>query len=149
MHEVPTPSDTATRLFAVFSRFEFALKESGFVYGDRNDVAHPDWKRFEAVPGVAEIAAQLVKEGRIPGLVGHPPRLQVATKGGWEWRDVEASAEAGRITAAVRRVRNNLFHGGKSGPDPRDDVLCDEAVACLLALVDAHNDVSAAFDGRY
>lgn len=42
---INVPKDIVCEFFAVFSRFEFALKESGFVREERR--AAPDWKRFQ------------------------------------------------------------------------------------------------------
>lgn len=125
------------------------MKEAGFVRADRNGVALPDWGRFEEEPKVATVVAGLVRDGLASEIVARPPRLQVATETGLGWQEVAASEAPAAILRSLRRVRNNLFHGGKSGPDPRDNLLCEEAVVCLLALLAADTGVEAAFDGRY
>src|SRR5215472_12270251 len=38
--------DIVLQFFVTFSRFEYALKRAGFVKGDRNGNALPDWCRF-------------------------------------------------------------------------------------------------------
>jgi len=130
----PAATEAAIRLFATFARFEFALKEAGFVRADRSGSALADWDRFTNLPRTEKIAAAIRHAAMAPELANRPPKRQVATGQSWEWQDVEAGDNANSLLRAIRRVRNNLFHGGKSGSDPRDDILCKEAVGCLLAL---------------
>lgn len=146
---IPAASNAAVRLFATFARFEFALKEAGFVQADRHGSAMPDWKRFSSLEPTRLVVAKIRNDVLAPELTVRPPKRQVATSFGWEWRDVQATEDAASLVGAIRRVRNNLFHGGKSGPDPRDDLLCRESVACLLALLEVDDGVAAAFEGRY
>ena len=148
-NDVPAVSNSAVRLFATFGRFEFALKEAGFVRADHNRAAMPDWERFSKQERTDTLIAKIKGEGIAPELTMRPPQRQVVTQFGWGWREVQPADDAASFLRAIRQVRNNLFHGGKSGPDPRDDRLCDEAVACLFILLGANEGVAAAFNGLY
>jgi hypothetical protein len=50
---------------------------------------------------------------------------------------------------AVNQVRDNLFHGGKHGEDPRDDVLCRAARVVLELCLERHHEVRKAFEYKY
>jgi hypothetical protein len=55
------------------------------------------------------------------------------------------------LFVAVRRVRNNLFHGRKSG-DPDEDRnanLISEAIAVLIEALKRCEDLRAHFEGRF
>ena len=147
--ELPQSSAAAARLFATFSRFEFALKECGYVRADRYGGAQLDWNRFAAIEGLAALMQRLHDEGSVAELLKHPPRQQRAAGTHWEWADAPPITDAKAFLEAIKRVRNNLFHGGKAGADPRDDQLCKDAVACLVALLDLNPDVRLAFVGQY
>ena len=147
--ELPHASPSAAKLFACFSRFEFALKECGYVKANRYGWAEPDWDRFSALDGLPSLVQRLRIDGAAAELLQHPPRQQVVARGHWEWADASPIVEGATFVRAIKRVRNNLFHGGKAGADPRDDQLCEDAVACLVALLDLDRDVRWAFLGRY
>ncbi|MGY4725124.1 hypothetical protein [Burkholderia pyrrocinia] len=137
----------------VFSRYEYALKNSGFAKGGGSKV-DPDWDAF-----ARSIAAEFDKLD-VPGfreaviyLVTSPPRKQVLGSHGIEWK---VSPPDGALRASVqallmvRRVRNNLFHGGKFWmPDgegrARNEKLVKSSLAILLACLPLHARVRATF----
>jgi len=145
----PIPSKAAIELFAAFSRFEFALKEGGYAMADRWSGAAANWSAFGRVPAVEKAFEAIRAAPQLEILLVDPPRKQVVVGGRLEWGDAPTVTDAASLLAALRRVRNNLFHGGKSGADPRDDELCTATVFALLALVKADVQVQAAFEGRY
>lgn len=147
--EAPAPSQAAVRLFAYFSRFEFALKEAGYIRADRFDGAQPDWSKFARLPAVAEVYERLKLEPGLHGLIAQPPKQQVVVDDALSWREAAAVTSAPALIDAIKRVRNNLFHGGKSGENPRDDELCVAATIALVALVDVDADLRARFLGQY
>jgi len=104
----------AFQFFKMFSRTEYALKASGFNKG--NGQADADWEKFAAVvlplvesPQTSELATA------IDYILKHPPKKQMIKDGQLVWEDCKPSAqsEADLLLLYVRRVRNNLFHGGK------------------------------------
>lgn len=114
-------SEDGIRLFKVMMRLEFALKEGIYATAGRGDVVEIDWDRFanqglgsdffERVRGAQELEVMLSK----------PPQRQIKKEnGGLDWQEVSPVANVQEMVGAMRRVRNNLFHGGKSG-DPDSD----------------------------
>ena len=105
------------RFFAVFSRFEYALKRSNFIKKGQFDAAMPDWDRFATqlrghFAGVKDehfiIACKYLEE--------EPPKKQIVQQGRLAWHDNaprDDDFEEKYLLRLVRTVRNNLFHGGK------------------------------------
>jgi hypothetical protein len=104
----------AVVFFFYFARFEYALKRAGFV--TTTDDAQPDWDAF------GNKYASVVATDQTPELLqamayltGAPPKKQVVTNAGLEWSDdnFNGAFDLLRGLVLLRRVRNNLFHGGK------------------------------------
>ena len=150
--------------FLTFARFEFALKNAGFFQRPRNidpadpPDARPDWDCFAA--SIRQFLAQDKTPEFVEAyeyLLNHPPAREVLLNGSLMWEAKAPSAHlplADRSLQCVRRVRNNLFHGGKfnsvQDADPaRNNRLlqCSMAIlrACLRAsaIVDAHFQAAA------
>jgi hypothetical protein len=107
--------DAACRFFGVFSRFEFAMKDIGFVMTDREE-ALPAWRTF------AVEASRLVRfEPNSPPaeavrvLIQQPPQVQNRDLI-WGDKPLAGESDLARALESARRVRNNLFHGGKHAP---------------------------------
>lgn len=151
MPEIPIPpaSAAAISLFACMTRFEFALKEAGFVAGSDGGNATPDWTGFGDWAAERGAFDQLISNTAIRILIDEPPRKQVRRGSSFEWSDPLEVRNLYELSTAIRQVRNNLFHGGKAGADPRDDALCEAATAALLFLADFHPGVRAAFLGEF
>jgi hypothetical protein len=89
------------------------------------------------------------------GRLGHrwrgclPPKKQVLVNGKLDWRDAPPSPNlprAEQVLLMVRRIRNNLFHGGKFLPgDDRDQVLVNHNIIVLQACLPLNADVGAAY----
>ena len=119
--------DTVMEFFVLFSRFEFALKKTGYLKRT-NGKAKPDWEDFskkyndkfnpEVNPELSEAWNYINK---------FPPKLQVVVKGELDFEVDEKLKEKSpfeKVTLAIRTVRNNLFHGGKF---PRSGIVDDPA----------------------
>lgn len=140
------PSALACEFFAVFSRFEFALKESGHFYVNRFGRASPDWDDFSAVailqaPAGSELALA------IDFLNREPPQVQTSAHC-WNPIPLRGATPVATALDAAQRVRNNLFHGGKHtphSPPGRDEALVRAALAVLLACVAQNPGVEAAY----
>lgn len=106
----------AVAFFQEFARTEYALKASGWIRAGRNDDAHPDWDRFAREVG-DRVLATLRHRGSYAAdyILNHPPRKQVVRNGQLEWADSPLldRTDKERLLLLVRRIRNNLFHGGK------------------------------------
>ena len=130
--------ERAFRFFALFSRFEFALKNAGFLKSDRNDVAHADWNCF-AKKHARQLEKDPVFMGARKNLLRHPPKQQRVKDGRVRWEKNPKrnhETDAVHLIRVVRDVRNNLFHGGKSPDGPkketaRNPMLLDAAMTIL------------------
>ncbi len=135
----------------VFSRFEFALKQAGFLVSSQAGAdAKPDWTCF-----AKRISAAYKSDDR-PELraavefllsSNSAPRKQVVQSDGtlgWE-RTQTQRRDIDWVLILVRRVRNNLFHGGKYvgsfselASDPK---LIESSLIVLDACLDWHDEV--------
>lgn len=142
----PINSELVIGFTGIFSRYEYALKNSGFAKGNENKV-DPDWDEFSR--SIADEFDKVDDAGfreAVNYLVTYPPRKQVFIDQRVVWKEsppdgaLRASAQA---LLMVRRVRNNLFHGGKYWiPDDerrdRNEKLVKAALAVLLACLPLH-----------
>ena len=104
-----------SEFFFVFARMEYALKATGrFVKHRRN--AEADWTKLASNLGnrFDEKATPGLKEA-VEYYRTHPPKKQVVQDDQLEWDDTlpDHTSDLDLLFAYVRRVRNNLFHGGK------------------------------------
>jgi hypothetical protein len=142
----------ACEFLGVFARFEFALKVVGFVEGDARKVK-ASWDRYSRTID-AQFAMLPDKELKlaVDYLLNQPPKKQVLEGDRIGWRDVPPDPQLPRteqVLQMVRRVRNNLFHGGKFLARPqegqRDELLVNYSLIVLRACVNLNAEVSAAY----
>lgn len=123
--------------FLTFSRFEYALKLSGFFkkpnhnrYNPNNPpAAEPDWDRFaDSIRRVFlwERSEQLKQACEY--LLYSPPNKQVIIQDVADWAIAWETPVRRRqetdikfILRMVRSIRNNLFHGGKYNIEVHED----------------------------
>ena len=142
----------ASEFFRVFSRAEYALKASGFNNGD--GPAEANWGKFaRAVEAfVANPGTPVVREA-IAFILAEPPKKQFIENGQIQWREVKPNtdSDADALFQYIRRIRNNLFHGGKFNGNwfapERSEGLMKAGLAILLAAVEAEHDVREAYHG--
>lgn len=151
---MPVRRATAYALLKAFGLLEFELKKiSGFVESDVRGNAKVSWPIFDATVGRLPGATFLdqVSTATMSKILDAPrnrPKLQKlevvagANRVVFELKNLPLNnAEA--LVVATRRVRNNLFHGGKEDPleerYPGDDqewaVAACEVAERLLDLV--------------
>jgi hypothetical protein len=135
--------------FVVFSRFEYALKRSGFITGNDRQVS-ANWDEFaskynstfdpERSDAVRQACAYF-KEC--------PPCKQILTDGSLEWSEPRSLSNEPLLTwllTVVRIVRNNLFHGGKFPIAPieeptRNPLLLSHALTIINACLSLDYEV--------
>ena len=147
--ELRIPRELACEFFAVFSRFEFSLKERGFCYVNRYGRAAPDWDRFaREMGGPLETQVSSGLAEAIAYLNAEPPQMQTSARG-WSAVPLRGSSAGSRAIDAAQRVRHNLFHGGKYTPHSaqgRDEKLVRLALTLLNECLALDNQLRQAFD---
>lgn len=103
-----------------FSRFEYALKNAGYLKStDTGKKAEPNWDAF-----VKRNRTRYALSSTASALIAARPRQQVvAGNAQMSWQELQFAAteyDLQKVTLLLRLVRNNLFHGGKPA-DPRWD----------------------------
>ena len=147
--------DLVLRFFVAFSRFEYAMKAAGWARAGRGDAAEADWNRVVRQLKQADQAERDRVLGRAGLLLSAPPRKQVFRNKTLSWREPGRSGDdLQRLIDGLKRVRNNLFHGGKYSPhgtylSNRATQLIEAAHAVLEALLDvgALREVADRFHG--
>lgn len=143
------PADLVVEFFVVFARFEFALKEAGYVSGARG-YAEPTWHTFERDIAAAFQPPTTEEGAAVHVLTTQPPLRQVFRDNRLTWEPMPLRGPpVVRALTAARQVRNNLFHGGKHTPhsaDGRDAALVSAALAILNACLRRHEGVRSAFE---
>ena len=145
----------AIEFFIFFSRFEYALKRAGYAKGNAKGV-DPDWDEF----------GRKWNSKFHHGCVGelkacwdyfwsNPPKKQVLLETRLDWVPAlpskpDDSPNLGWLLTMIRRVRNNLFHGGKfQQPVPdasRDWELLEKSSAVLSECLKYDSDLKERFD---
>ena len=158
----------AIEVFIEFARFEYCLKASGFLKKLDGPIkgAEPDWDEFANEPEIKALFNKIKKgpeasDCKMRYLLNNPPKQQIATDNKLDWEEPNKIKSSQDYFGAVRRVRNNLFHGGKFNGDffePQRSVELLEAVLCVLkAAREHHTGIEEAynhssdkhFDGEY
>ena len=100
------------KFFVTFSRLECALKNvSQFLLTKSNSEASVNWTEFDKyIVKYNSHETQDVKKA-VDYIMCKPPAKQVVENGKLDFKEVNASAN--EIPVYIRRIRNNLFHGGK------------------------------------
>lgn len=142
----------AVHFFKFMMRFEYALKASGFLeHSGEGCPAVPAWDRYAAKlgrPFFEEVSANALA----PTMLAYPPSKQTVSDGGeLTFEAIPPPRDAIQLLIAVRRARNNLFHGGKSGDadHERNDLLVAEALAVLTAALMRDSSLREAFEGLH
>lgn len=144
--------DLAGKLFHAFSRTENALKASGFNNGD--GPAGADWRKFAlAVEDLIANPLSPELQKAIDFFFDAPPKKQVIVDGVIQWQVSvpQTDSRADKLLIYVRRVRNNLFHGGKFNgrwfEPERSEPLLRHSLIILSACVESVPSVREAYHG--
>lgn len=142
----------ATELFRTFARAEYALKAAGWNSGEGD--ARANWTAFaKSVDAWFQAPASDEVRDAVDFLLASPPKKQVVVNGVLQWREVkpETNSKADLTLQYVRRVRNNLFHGGKFNghwfEPERSELLLRHTLTVLRAVIEASPEVREAYFG--
>jgi|SRR5208283_1038755 len=116
----------AAKFFAFFGRFECALKKVGCLKSaEKGARAEAGWDKFAKSLG-ERFYGEVQESGKANLFWENPPKKQIVGRGGsLGWKSIPVK-DVETLFDAVRRVRNNLFHGGKY-PEPNGGVIPDPA----------------------
>ena len=147
------PKD-AVRFFRIMMRFEFALKECRYTQRirRRDGSFKIDWDRYAREKLGPGFVQELRDKQNLKVLLDRPPSRQVLEPdSSLAWRDANPILDSQLLLGAVCRVRNNLFHGGKSGdPDEdRGDDLVMDSITVITAILLRDQELHQVFSGRY
>lgn len=135
--------------FMVFSRFEFALKRSGYFRGDSSR-AVPDWDKF-CIAFQDRYYTTITPEFQqaCEYYTTYPPKKQVVQDNQVVWKEnVQGNNESefAWIIRSIRAVRNNLFHGGKFPYDQvRDNTLLFQGLVILHEIMSYDKNLERKF----
>lgn len=148
--DIPSPfeglhldRDLVCEFFAVFSRFEFSLKEAGFYRNNRGQIEPAWWGYAEKVEKLVVIEPDSPLDKAVNYLCDVPPMFQVDALH-WEHRELHGGGRFGQAIDAAKQVRNNLFHGGKHTPHSpagRDNKLVASSLVILHACLQADAEI--------
>jgi hypothetical protein len=141
----------AVQFFKVMMRLEYALKANGYAEMNNNRL-EICWDRFANESLGMPFFNTIRDSGKANTLIDNPPSHQKKEpSGGLAFRQAEQVVSIQGLLGALRRVRNNLFHGGKSGDvdHGRNDALIAESIYVTTELLLVNDDLRTAFEGRY
>jgi hypothetical protein len=150
--KIEEASDGGILLFKVMMRLEFSLKHIGYCHLGSFPTAKVDWDRYVKERLGSTFWNKIQKDPEFQVLIQSPPKKQIVNQDGrLDWEPSAAVMSSQCLIGAVRRVRNNLFHGGKSGdPDvDRNATLYKEALLVIDKILCEDRDLGAIFSGRY
>ena len=144
----------ATDFFRTFARFECALKVTRFYRRTRDDALQPDWTAFaRSVSGALNKPADTGLREAIEYILHCPPRKQVIRDDTLGWIEGLPTPPPGDradlVLMLVRRVRNNLFHGGKFSREWFDPIRSEQLLTHSLRILRGCLEASAVVHDAY
>lgn len=147
--------DLAFRFFKLFAQYEWALKAMGHVFAHRQTgAAMGDWNSFCNASGAQVLTLQQADaRAAIEYLFTTPPKLQVYVDGKLDWRPVSGGPHTAQaLFGHIRRIRNNLYHGGKFNgvwlEPERNGELIRHALAILASLLEEDDQLRQAISSN-
>ncbi|MCD9515566.1 hypothetical protein [Photobacterium carnosum] len=137
--------------FKLFSRLEYSLKAASFNTGDGN--ANANWSKFAQSIDTQFLGNEDKELKKAYNYVlENPPKKQIIEKGLIKWLTIEPThkCQTDLVLLYVRRVRNNLFHGGKFNGNwfapQRSEELLSNSITILENVRKINDKVKQAFD---
>jgi len=125
--------------FEKIARFECAMKFGRFCRKGSNGIAEPDWKGLikEAGPKLSKFDSADVAKA-MEYLTTCPPKVQVYDDGraSFQAQALDGADKGSQSLAAAKRVRNNLFHGGKHTGHKDEEERNDELLRHAALVID-------------
>lgn len=137
--------------FKLFSRFEYSLKATMFHYGNGDAKAH--WGDFAQSINADFMSCENEDvKSACCYILANPPKKQIIENRTIKWSSIEprSNCETDLILLYVRRVRNNLFHGGKFNGNwfepERSEELLTSSIKILSYACCLNEQVKEAFE---
>lgn len=109
----PNYLELCTDFLILYSRFEYALKEEGFLQSNANAMASIQ-KYVSSVSVTFNPNSSGVIKQAVDFILSDPPRKLIQNKGNLTWEEINKTGPTEIIlTEYIRRIRNSLLHGGK------------------------------------
>lgn len=140
------------RLFKVMMRLEYALKDTGYAVHGQKQFVEVAWDQYANTRLDSTFWDKIKKAKEAEILILAPPKRQIVELGdNLGWGDAGPVSSIQELFGALRRVRNNLFHGGKSGdPDAdRNAALYTAALFVIDQILQEDDILRTSFSGRY
>jgi len=134
--------------FKKFSRFEYALKQGGYVrVAKGNDAAQVDWKTYEN-----NTAYEL--DAKEEELLKAAPQREIYKGGKLLWENLKFGKTASnvkRLVLTLKTLRNNLFHGEKGahgGSSNEGELLSllEKGIHCLDKLCSSNEELKKHYE---
>ena len=147
--------DECQAFFVLFARFEYAMKVAGIRQPSKSGSVEADWGKLAEDVGSELFSSSDAKlKQACCYILKHPPKRQDLDGEHLVWSNVPADQgnDARDLFIYVRRVRNNLFHGGKfrgrNLADPERAAILITAVSTILSSVlEMRPQLCEAFNG--
>ena len=145
----------ACKFFKLFAQYEYALKAMQYARPGSGGQAEPDWDRFANEVGILVLNS---KDSELVEALGYlfesPPKRQILHHGLLEWQEVPNTERSAQILFShIRRVRNNLYHGGKFNgrwfQPERSEELINRSMFVLSTLMNRHKKLAEAINGNH
>ena len=145
----PEMTALAVQFFARFARFEFALKRAGFYRRGVENSVKADWERFVQQQEVAALFDEMRTTPVIAYIINNPPKRRVLCGKVLAWENAAPPTDMLGLCNAMKRVRNNLFHGDKSNPGlSRNVQLFEASNAILERLLNTNDSVKIEYESN-
>lgn len=149
---IPNGIELIQKFFFTFSRFECALKNTpAYLMG--NDEAKPNWDVFaNSISHSFNYEENKEVKEAVDYIIDEPPRKQMNRGGNLVWEESFVDANASltyKLGVYIRRVRNNLMHGGKYNGnynlETRNFQLINASIVLLDYFLELDEDVKTNF----
>lgn len=147
--EIQTPPPECVQFFAVFQRFEFALKKHSkfLMHKEEGSDARANWEEFGNTLG-DEFFKRIRKEKLAETLIDDPPKKEIVVANfKCDFLAQSSPTRSSELFTTICRVRNNLFHGGKPVIDSRSETLIKESLVVLNEALVSCEEVRRTFRG--
>lgn len=139
--------------FREFARSEYCLKAVGYHKPERD--AKPDWDALAAeLEGVFSNPPDRDLANAVDYFFTTPPKKQVVEDGvlAWDQAGPNSGSRTKDLLILLRRVRNNLFHGGKFNGQwlepERSEALMRHGLTIIRACIESDEKMREAYHQR-